>query len=63
MLSTDGKKEPLKITKKMLSQKLGKENRKLKRSLEDRHTKHTETYLKYFDDHSCLSRSEESKCL
>ena len=24
---------------------------------------HTETYLKYFDDHRCLSQSEESKCM
>ena len=24
---------------------------------------HTETYLKYFDGHRCLSRSEESKCM
>ena len=25
--------------------------------------KHTETNLKYFDDHRCLSQSEESKCI
>ena len=25
--------------------------------------KHTETYLKFFDNHSCLSQSEESKCM
>ena len=25
--------------------------------------KYTETYLKCFDDHRCLSRSEESKCM
>ena len=36
--------------------------RKLKRSLEKRH-KHMETYLKYFDDHRCLSQSEGSKCM
>ena len=25
--------------------------------------KHTEAQLKRFDDHSCVSRSEESKCM
>ena len=25
--------------------------------------KHMETYLRYFDDHRCLSQSEESKCM
>ena len=23
---------------------------------------HTKTYMKYFDDHRCLSQSEESEC-
>ena len=45
-----------------VSQKLGKERknsyRKMKRSPEERHT---QTYLIYFDDHKCLSQSEESK--
>ena len=34
---------------------------KMKRSLEERHTQTPETYLIYFDDHICLSQSEESK--
>ena len=37
---------------------------KMKISLERIGThKHTETYLRYFDDHRCLSRSEKSKCI
>jgi hypothetical protein len=31
---------------------------KMKRSMEERHT---QTYLIYFDNHNCLSQSEESK--
>ena len=26
-------------------------------------TQHTETYLIYFNDHRCFSKSEESKCM
>ena len=32
--------------------------KKMKRSLKERHT---ETYLIYFEDHRCLSQSEENK--
>ena len=42
-------------------QNKGKEIEKLKRR-KGTH-KHTETYLKYFDGHRCLSQSEESECI
>ena len=55
-------------TEVWITQNIGKEwgnsYRKMKRYLEERHTpKHTETYLKYFVNHRCLSQSEESKCM
>ena len=37
--------------------------RKMKRSRKKGTHKHKETYLIYFDNHRCLSQSEESKCM
>jgi hypothetical protein len=38
-------------------------HQKLKRSLEQSTSKHTENYLRYFNGHRHLSQSEESECM
>ena len=54
-------------TEVRIKQKLEKKEEtlleKIKRSPDKRHTEHMKALLKHFDNHRCLSQSQEGKCM
>ena len=53
--------EQLERTLKKILEKMENSYWKMKRSPEERHTQTHKNLFEYFDDHRCLSQSEESK--